>query len=53
MDSSIMPAKTMLDMATRNGAKALHTNAGSIKPGSKADLIIMDLSSHHFTCYSG
>jgi 5-methylthioadenosine/S-adenosylhomocysteine deaminase len=49
MDPSIMPARTMLDMATKNGAKALRIDAGAIRPGSKADIIIMDLRSHHFT----
>lgn len=39
----------MLPMATKNGGKALHQSIGSIKPGWKADVLIIDLKSHHFT----
>lgn len=42
-----MPAQEVLDMATRDGAKALHwfDDIGSIEIGKKADLIALDLSS--------
>ena len=49
LDPYIMPATTMLPMATKNGGKALHQSIGSIKPGWKADVLIIDLKSHHFT----
>jgi cytosine/adenosine deaminase-related metal-dependent hydrolase len=41
-----MPAQTVLDMATRNGAKALNwwDDIGSIEVGKKADLALVDLS---------
>ncbi len=48
MDPSIMPSRTMLNMATNNAAKALHANIGAIKLGCKADLIMVNLNSHHF-----
>lgn len=43
-DSSIMPAQTVLDMATIGGANCLGINAGSIEEGRKADLIMIDLN---------
>ncbi len=49
VDASVMPAETVLEMATRNGGKALHHNTGSIELGKKADLIIVNLASQHFT----
>jgi len=39
-----MDAKTTLDCATLNGAKALGLDAGIIKPGKLADLILVDLN---------
>jgi 5-methylthioadenosine/S-adenosylhomocysteine deaminase len=40
-----MPATTVLDMATRNGAKALgwEDDIGSLEVGKKADIIALDL----------
>ena len=49
VDASLMPAKRILEMATRNGGKALHLNIGSIEPGKKADLILVNLAGTHFT----
>jgi 5-methylthioadenosine/S-adenosylhomocysteine deaminase len=48
-DPTVMPAKTILTMATRIGAKALHIGSitGSIEPGKKADLILLDVSPVH------
>lgn len=42
----VMPATQVLDMATRNGAKAMgwEREIGSIEPGKKADLIALDLN---------
>lgn len=41
-DPRALPAQKVLDMATINGAKLCGTNSGSIEPGRKADLIIVD-----------
>lgn len=43
-DPSIISAQTVLDMATIGGANCLGINAGSIKEGKKADLIMIDLN---------
>ncbi|KAL1614726.1 hypothetical protein SLS56_012025 [Neofusicoccum ribis] len=42
-DAEAGQAGDMLRMATRNGAKALGINAGSVEVGRKADLIVLDL----------
>jgi 5-methylthioadenosine/S-adenosylhomocysteine deaminase len=49
MDSTVMDAKTVLKMATINGAKALglEDRIGSIEPGKCADLIIVDTKKPH------
>ncbi len=44
-----MPAPKVLGMATVNGARALGINAGVLKPGSLADIIIVELKKPHFT----
>lgn len=49
---SIMPAKTLLKMATENGKYFLRKNIGTIKEGYLADLIFIDLNQPHLW-YSG
>jgi 5-methylthioadenosine/S-adenosylhomocysteine deaminase len=50
LGAEAMPAASVLRMATRNGAKALDlggSNFGSLEPGKKADLIILDNGGLH------
>lgn len=45
-DPTVLPAQTVLDMATRHGAACLgRDDLGSIEPGKTADLILVDASS--------
>jgi 5-methylthioadenosine/S-adenosylhomocysteine deaminase len=44
MDPTIAPAKEIFEIATKNGAKALKIDAGEIKEGKLADLILIDLN---------
>jgi 5-methylthioadenosine/S-adenosylhomocysteine deaminase len=48
-DPTVLPAKTILAMATRLGAKAMHLGnlTGSIEAGKRADLILLDLEGVH------
>lgn len=47
-DSSIMPAETLLAMATRGGAAALmEPGLGVLEPGAPADLIAVDTDAPH------
>jgi len=44
-DPTVLPAKDVLDMATRGGADALgRPDLGRLVPGNPADLVVMDLS---------
>jgi 5-methylthioadenosine/S-adenosylhomocysteine deaminase len=43
-DPTAISAKEIFQMATRNGAKALRINAGEIKVGRLADLVLIDLN---------
>ena len=47
-DSQVMPAKTLLKMATQGGAAAMmERDGGRIAPGAPADLIALDIEQPH------
>ena len=47
-DSSIMPAETLLSMATQGGAAVLmEADVGRIQPGAAADLIALNTDAPH------
>jgi len=50
-DSTVMPAQTILKMATINGAKALGLEkaVGTLEVGKKADIILVDFRKPHLT----
>jgi 5-methylthioadenosine/S-adenosylhomocysteine deaminase len=50
-DPQVLPAQTVFDLATRDGARALHreNDIGSIEEGKKADIILLDLNKPHLT----
>jgi 5-methylthioadenosine/S-adenosylhomocysteine deaminase len=47
-DPTVMPASESFDMATKYGAAALRLNAGEIKEGALADLLLIDLRNPYF-----
>jgi len=48
-DPTVLPARKVLAMGTRIGAQALHLGeiTGSLEPGKRADLIMVDISPLH------
>lgn len=51
-DPTVLPAKTVLKMATVGGAESLGWETGVLKPGMLADIIIVDFNKPHLTpCY--
>lgn len=46
-EAAIMPAETVIRMATENGYKAMHVKGGRIEPGQAADFITVDLRQPH------
>ena len=50
-DPTAIPARTALAMATRLGARAMHLGeiTGSLEPGKRADIIVIDLNQSHTT----
>jgi 5-methylthioadenosine/S-adenosylhomocysteine deaminase len=51
LDSTIMPAERVLEMATMGGARVLaaENEIGSLEAGKKADLIVLDMNQPHLT----
>jgi len=50
-DPTVLPAKTLLEMATKNAANALglQRTIGSLEPGKKADIALIDFKKPHLT----
>lgn len=51
LNPTLIPSQKIIEMATINGARALHeeNELGSIEPGKKADLILVDLNAPNLT----
>jgi 5-methylthioadenosine/S-adenosylhomocysteine deaminase len=51
MDSRALPAEQVVEMATIGGARAIHQEKliGSLEPGKKADLILVNTTAPHAT----
>jgi 5-methylthioadenosine/S-adenosylhomocysteine deaminase len=51
MDPTVMDAGTVVKMATIEGARALGLGSqiGSLQPGKKADIIVVDIEKPHLT----
>lgn len=51
MDSTVLPAQKVFEMATIGGAKALglQDEIGTIETGKKADMIILDMNTAHLS----
>jgi 5-methylthioadenosine/S-adenosylhomocysteine deaminase len=48
-DASAVPAETVVQMATENGADLLGFDSGRIEAGANADLAVLDLDATHLT----
>jgi cytosine/adenosine deaminase-related metal-dependent hydrolase len=50
-DPTVVPAETVLEMATINGAKALgwEDKTGSLEVGKRADMILINMDAPHLT----
>lgn len=50
-DPTVLPAKTIVEMATKSAAKALGLERilGSLEPGKRADIILIDFKKPHLT----
>ncbi|WP_324665946.1 amidohydrolase [Haloarcula sediminis] len=48
-DASAVPAETVVEMATANGAELLAFDSGRIEAGANADLAVVDLDAAHLT----
>jgi 5-methylthioadenosine/S-adenosylhomocysteine deaminase len=48
-DASAVAAESVVQMATRGGARALGVDAGRVEPGAAADLAVVDLDVPHLT----
>jgi 5-methylthioadenosine/S-adenosylhomocysteine deaminase len=48
-DPTVLNAREALEMATINGARAIHMDKeiGSLEPGKRADLILVNIESSH------
>ncbi len=51
LDPTVMSAETVVDLATRKGARVLGMEklVGSLRPGMKADIILINLNRPHLT----
>ena len=51
LDPTVMSARTVLHMATSSGAKVLGLDrlVGTLEPGKKADIVIVDMNKPHLT----
>jgi 5-methylthioadenosine/S-adenosylhomocysteine deaminase len=51
MDPRVLPAKQVVEMATIEGARAIHMEKkiGSLEPGKQADLIVVETGNAHST----
>lgn len=47
-DPAALPLPELIDMATINGAKALHINSGKIEVGAAADLLLVETDNSFF-----